>query len=137
MGIQVMWDDERKWAVRYVFAPKWSWDDLKNAFGDAHALMDTVDYPVQTILDLTQTNSLPEYAITQIGKIGLSDLAHKNQSRLTVLVGMSAFVRAIISAAGKVFKPLNEHNDLRFVRTLEEARKLVESQKADEASKPT
>jgi hypothetical protein len=48
MGIQVMWDDERKWAVRYVFTSKWSWDDLKNAFRDVHALMDTVDYPVHT-----------------------------------------------------------------------------------------
>jgi hypothetical protein len=137
MGIQVMWDDERKWAVRYVFAPKWSWEDLKNAFRDVHMLMDTVDYPVHSILDMTQTNALPEHAITQIGKIGLSDMAHKNQSRLMVLVGMSAFVRAIISAAGKVFKPLNEHNDLRFVKTLEEARKLVEGQKAGETSNPT
>lgn len=137
MGIQVMWDDERKWAVRYVFAPKWSWDDLKNAFGDVRALMDTVDYPVHTILDLSHTSSLPEHAITQIGRIGLSDMAHRNQSRLVVLVGMSVFGRAIISAAGKVFKPLNEYNDLRFVKTLEEARKLVESQKAGETGNPT
>ncbi len=132
-----MWDDERKWAVRYVFAPKWSWDDLKNAFGEAYALMDTVEYPVHSILDLTQTHTLPEHAITQIGKFGLSDMAHKNQSRLIVLVGINAFVRALISAAGKIFKPLNEHNDLRFVNTLGEAQKIVESQKAEETSKRT
>lgn len=137
MGIQVMWDDERKWAVQYVFAPKWSWEDLKSAFAEAHALLDTVDYPVHTILDMRKTSSLPEHAITQIGKIGVNDPIHRNDSRMIVLVGVSAFVRAIISAAGKVFKPLSEQNDLRFVKTLEEAQKIVESQKAEEMSKPT
>lgn len=132
MGIRVMWDDDRKLALRYEFEEKWTWEDLKAAFAESHQLLATIDHQASTILDMRNTNMLPANAITRIGRLGIDEPGHPNHSRVTVIVGMTALAKGILSLATRTFKRLGENNDFHFVATLAEARTVIERERKSE-----
>jgi len=125
-----MWDDAEHTAVRYVFDGSWTWDDLKRAFDETHRLMDTVDYKVGSILDMNQSKTLPEHAISGIRRIGIDEAGHPNHSRMTVFIGLGSFAKQVLSITARTFKSLQQSNDFRFVNTLEEARALIRKERA-------
>lgn len=130
MGIQVVWENDEHTVLRYVIEDPWSWDDLGNAFRQMHAMMDTVDHKVHSIMDMRKTRNIPTNAFTQIKRAGVNDPGHPNHSRLTVFVGASLFAKALLSVIGRTYRTLNEYNDFRFVETVEQAHALLQKERA-------
>lgn len=130
MGIEVVWDDDEHTMVRYIMEDPWTWDDLGNAFRQTHAMMDTVEHKVHSIMDMRKTRNIPSHAFTRIKQAGVNDPGHPNHSRLTVFVGASLFAKALLSVIGRTYRGLNDYNDFRFVETLEQAYTLLEKERA-------
>ena len=97
-----------------------------------HAMMDTVDHKVHSIMDMRKTRNIPTNAFTQIKRAGVNDPGHPNHSRFTVFVGASLFAKALLSVIGRTYRTLNEYNDFRFVETVEQAHVLIDRERAKE-----
>ena len=125
MTIEVNWDSEKHTIVRYVFQKGWSWDEVDPAFKAAAALMDTVDYKVDVIMDFSLSSLLvPKGAFTHAQR-ALSNPRHRNIAT-TVVVG-SRFVQAITDLARKVARRSADEWELMFTTTLAEAYNVLES----------
>src|SRR3990172_4939284 len=125
MTIEVNWDSEKHTIVRYVFQKGWSWDEVDPAFKAAAALMDTVDYKVDVIMDFSPSSLLvPKGAFTHAQR-ALSNPRHPNIAT-TVVVG-SRFVQAITDLARKVARKSANDWDLLFTITLAEAYNALEN----------
>ena len=119
MNIEIVWDNEAKSILRYIYGRSWTWTDFNAAAKTAYAMLDTVDHKVSVIMDFQNANIIPQGAITQVQR-AFSTPRHKNIST-TVIVGSSA--NTFLQAIAGVGRKLSRANDwqLTFVSTLPEA----------------
>ena len=120
MGIQVIWDNEEKTMLRYIFDVRWSWDDFYGAKVEAYSLLDTVHHKVGVIFDTPAKVVLPSHLITH-SKSAISK-THANTSVVAIVVP-NTYARTMLAMVMKLSKKAAE--TLRLVSTLDEARTLV------------
>lgn len=132
MNIDVMWDNETKTIIRYLFKNGWNWDDYFAAIKAAGELLDTVDHKVDIVMDFHSANMIPQGAITQVQR-AFSHPRHPNIA-LTIFVGANAFIRAIEGIGRKLAPSAAQKWDLAFAATLEEAYRISESHRGQETT---
>jgi len=66
MGIQVVWDDEAKRVIRYIFDERWSWEEFFAAKKDAYNRIATVHHKVGIIMDAPPNMALPPNVLTNV-----------------------------------------------------------------------
>lgn len=125
MNIELVWDNDGKTILRYIYGRNWTWADFNTAAKDAYNLLDTVDHKVSIIMDFQNANIIPQGAITQVQR-AFSTPRHDN-ILTTVIVGSSA--NTFLQAIAGVGRKLTRSNDwqLTFVTNLPEAYALVAS----------
>ena len=72
MNIEVVWDNEEKTIVRYVFEPTWTWDQFYAAREIAREMFATVPHKVGVIMDAPQDVLIPAKILVQ-GRKALKD----------------------------------------------------------------
>ncbi len=119
MNIEVVWDNDQKTILRYIYGKSWTWADFNTAAKVAYDMLDTVDHKVSVIMDFQNANIIPQGAITQVQR-AFSTPRHANIST-TLIVGSSA--NTFLQAIAGVGRKLSRSNDwqLTFVSTLPEA----------------
>lgn len=123
MNIEVLWDDEAKTAIRYVYKEAWDWNDYYAAINAADQLLDCVSYQVAAIHDFRSASMLPKGAITHMQK-GFAAKRHRNLGML-VFVGANMFIQSIERVGRKLAPSMANKWDIRFARSLEEAREIA------------
>ena len=126
MGIQVVWDNDEKTIIRYVFDVRWTWDDFYAARTDAYNLIDTVQHKIGVIFDAPPNVTLPPNMITH-SRSAISK-THENTHVVVVVVG-NTYVRAMLTMVRKLSKKAAEK--LELAPTLDEARALVRERLAE------
>lgn len=120
MSINVRWDDEDYRALLYEFPEHWTWEDFYNVKVQADELLDTVDYNVVLIFDMTTTRSVPAGVLAQAR--WLISRAHP-LGKPIVLVGTNLIIQAMLNLVNKF--NLSAGDLLKAVATVEEARDYV------------
>jgi len=134
MNINVVWDDEAKTILRYVYEKNWNWTDFHTAAKQAYEMLDTVDHTVNVIMDFQNASLIPQGAITQVQR-AFSTPRHRNIGT-TVIVGAAArtFLQAIAGVGRKLSRSGADNWSLNFVATLPEAYALLQQQSQQNSS---
>lgn len=133
MPIRVIWDNEEKTVIQYLYEGRWTWDDFYKALNQARAMIDTVNHKVDFIVNIKSSSILPENALSRGQSIGSSP--HPNQG-VTIVVGANSFMQSMYNIFSKVYGKAAGNLKISFVATPEEAQaKLKERRAAEEAQK--
>ena len=129
MSIQVVWDNDEKTIIRYTYQGQWTWDELAAVLEEAYALLDTVDHPVDFIIDLRQSVLLPKDALRHGERV--AQAVHPNEGR-SVVVGANMLVSRLADVFYKIYRRTSKQ--FRFVATLDEAYALLSNDTANSDS---
>ncbi|MBZ0279156.1 MAG: shikimate dehydrogenase [Anaerolineae bacterium] len=132
MGIRVDWDSQDKAIITYSFEGYWTWPHMHEAVRQVYALMATVNYTVDVIVDLTESSFVPSEAIANARQLAVSVKPHTNYSGTTVYVGMNTLARTLLNAVSQIYYQMNQYHNFVFVRNLAEAYKVIEDQRKKE-----
>lgn len=98
MAIKVSWYNNQQ-ALLYTFPTEWTWEDLENVQDDANRLLDSLNYSVPIICDMTQSKGAP------LGALGQSKArirrVHPNTTTL-VIVGANPIITALLHVVNKL-----------------------------------
>lgn len=97
MSITVNWYDEKHTAVVNKLVGSWTWDELFRAIDQTAALMDTVDYPVNIVLDMRQTQHVPTLLPSALRKVANAPTMNHRNSGAFIFVGAKAFIKSMFS----------------------------------------
>lgn len=120
MGVQVMWDNDEKTIVRYIFEEHYSWDEFATTAQQHLEMMTTTDAPIGVILEYPKNMRPPLYALS-IGKEYISRRDPRNY--LIVVATTSPLLQGLIGLF-KRFYP-NDGEYIVIVSSVEEARRLL------------
>ncbi|MCC6612656.1 MAG: hypothetical protein IT320_04200 [Anaerolineae bacterium] len=123
-SVHVDWDDEDHQILRYVFEPRWDWEDFFKAVAEARAMMDSAPGNVGVIFDAADAPNInvPQNALTNF-RNALKRAHDKN--KLMVVVLNSAFARIVISSVKKLGG--DRASSLQFAPTVDDARRMIEN----------
>lgn len=127
MPISVAWDNEEKTVVRFVYEGKWTWEAFYEKIDEANKLMDTVDKPCVSIIDMRQSNFLPRGAAVHIRNVIRKSMSHNN-SGISVFLEANVIVEAMIEVLKKSYPDILDNTEWLYAKTLEEARKIAQEQ---------
>lgn len=130
MTITVGWDNAEKTTLRYNLEGRWDWNSFYAALKQADALMDTVMHEVDIIVDISQSQHIPEGMISHIGSLGRK--VHRNAG-LTTLVGTNRFVVTLFDLFRKIRPQMSDN--VRIVPSLEEARSILATKQSQISGK--
>ena len=109
MSVHVEWWDDDKRIILYEFSGKWTWEEFYPAYHESIQMMDSVDYKVNFIMDLLQSQHIPPGALHHIKRA--ADFNHPNMG-LAVYVGINPLIQAMekmspdpIATPGHAFDP--------------------------------
>jgi len=128
VNISVVWDNDEKTILRYVYGKNWNWADFHSAAKEAYQMLDAVDHKVNVIMDFQNAQLIPQGAITNVQR-AFSTQRHPNIN-MTVIVGASAnnFLQAIAGIGRTLTRSKSNDWQLSFVATLPEAYALLNQQ---------
>ena len=128
MNISVVWDNEEKTILRYIYGKNWNWNDFHSAAKEAYQMLDAVSHKVNIIMDFQNAQLVPQGAITNVQR-AFSTRRHSNINT-TVIVGASAnnFLQAIAGIGRTLTRSSSNDWQLSFVATLPEAYALLDQQ---------
>jgi hypothetical protein len=123
MPITTDWDNPEKTIIRYHYGGKWNLTEFYAAFETAHKMIDTVNHQVHLIIDVRNSNILPNGVLSQ-GRTAANRAKHPNQG-IIVIVGASGLIRGMFDVFKKLYGRNVDINSYKFASSLEEAHKIL------------
>lgn len=117
-SIHVKWHDLDQKVITAKMDNGWTWEEMYLAVGRIEALLDSVDYPVCTIFDLTDTEQIPPHALRNLKKLNKS--AHPNQGKVAV-IGSNLLAESLINIFIRVYDKLAKGADAKLFKTITDA----------------
>jgi hypothetical protein len=127
MGVTVIWDDEKQTTQRYIYEGLWTWDEAHEALVEGQQQLDSVDYPVDSIVDMSDTKFIPSGAMVHLKRIFALGGAHPNFSGLTVFYKAEGYVKAMHQMVAEVYPDAAKNIEFLFASSLEEARDILKA----------
>lgn len=122
-AIPVIWHNTAQTIIRYHFPKAWSWDDIYSAIDKAVVLLDSVQHRVCLVLDLTESERVPNLNVIGLQRIANAPTAKHPNAGIFVMVGMRPVVRAIADVFFRLYPAAGKQ--YRTAATLEEAITLI------------
>jgi hypothetical protein len=125
MTINVMWDDGDKTILIWTFIGRWTWDEFDAAVSETTATLTAGAPQVAIIADVTRSALIPADVLRHIRDhyvIGTPQLY------LYIVVGADSFIELLWNTFTNLILP---HLNMRFVRTLDDAREYIRSHSPD------
>lgn len=122
MPIIIEWDNPEKTIVRMTMMGIWTWDDAYHGADKGYAMLESVDYEVGIIIDLTQSHHIPDHAITNAQ--AMIKRRHP-RTGLTVFVRASTFFTSMWNIFNRVYAALARKQNSVFANSLDEAREIL------------
>jgi hypothetical protein len=117
MGIEVVWENEEKTIVRWIFSGDFNWGDYDEGSRRLEEMIANVNHNFATIFDLSQMTALPKYAVSQYPKL-IRDVPARQET--LVIISLNRLVRSL----GRIFTRVYRMN-IHFVLSLEDALALI------------
>jgi hypothetical protein len=125
MPITVSWHDASKTIVHLSYLKPWNWPEFETAIVEANALMDTVDHPVDMIVQMH--DGLPR-EISPARFRTIFQHFHRN-IRSTALLGANDLIRVTITAFMRVLG--QDHREFFFAASIDDALKRFDKNKVE------
>jgi hypothetical protein len=135
MGITIGWDNEEKSVMRFEYHGIWSWEEFYKNIEEANQMMDTVNHPVVSIIDMRDSPYLPPNAAVHIRNVIRMSMSHNN-SGISVFLKATRIIEAMIEVLRQVYPDILEQTEWLYCDTLEEAREIAQ-RKVIELHSPT
>ena len=120
--------NKEKRIIIFTIAQKWKWQDMFDAIEQCHDMMDTVDYPVRTVFNVSHTMGWPPNPLANMRKA--SRYEHPRSSTVAI-VGIGRLLQSIIELFQRLYRFTNP-NGVFFFTTEEEAIAFLEQQISEE-----
>lgn len=123
MPISVRWDNEGKSCIYYEIVGRWTWDEFNAVYEDVYAMLDTVSHTVDAIVDLRESQLLPQNTLTEVRRLTFQQ--HENGG-ITVFItdnGLAHTLFMILTGVLRQAKTI-----FRIARTVDEAYSIVDSE---------
>ena len=121
MPVKVVWDDDAKTIQRYIYEGRWTWDELYAALNEGQRMLDSVDHPVDGIVDLQGKSYVPSNALVNLKRVMELMSAHRNVSDITVFLRAEAFVKALTEMLRKLYPAASNPIQFNYAATLDDA----------------
>jgi len=118
MGITVTWDDPQQSTLLVTYDRFWNWVEFDRAVKDVFTRIENADHTIHLIFDVTQSPFPPDGAMWRFKRV--ASIKHANTGQI-VFVGSNLFLQSMANAVLKLVKK----HDFIFIRTLDDARKLL------------
>lgn len=99
MAIETQWLNRQQSAVLITFDGRWTWEIFYQAIEQAMSLFDTLTQPVPLIIDLTNSEAMPNNSIAHIRNA--QGIKHEQMEKV-IFVGMSTFMQMIGNLASRL-----------------------------------
>ncbi len=120
MGVQVVWDNDERTIVRYIFDKHWQWDDFFAAVETSLAMIDSVPNHVGTIFETALGMTIPKDVITHARKI----ISRRHERTvIIVIVAPGLYLRTLMQIATKLSHEIAQR--VQAVTTIDEAREII------------
>ena len=120
MSARSYWHDDRKTILHQVYEGRCVAADFHTCINDAYQMVNTVNHPVDIIVDMTKATFIGTSFLSAQGN---SEAKAQDNQRMAVLVGAPPFIRALVNI-GKKVAPKTTKN-IHFAKTIEEALILI------------
>jgi hypothetical protein len=127
MPIQAVWDNEQHTIIRYVIEGQWTWEDMNAAIATSNAWLDEVDHKIDFIHDMSQSEGIPNGALTHLKRyIGKE---HPNTGRSVVIGPQKSVTNSVARGLLDMIQKLYKRDwGFMFAESLDDARmRLAES----------
>ena len=122
MSIQVDWHNDIQTAITICYQQPWDWAEFEAAREQLLILLDSLQHPVDLILDVRKAGPPPEGAILRFRKTLQTD--HPN-TRQVIFVGEQYLITSFLDIIFHIYGRFLPESRLRFVNSLEEAELLI------------
>lgn len=129
MAVEFDWDNEAQTILRFTAVTPWNWNDFHKTMRRATFWLDSVNHPVEMMLDFRQTTKLPAGALGHIRSLGTA--IHPNSSNRLVIIGLDESVAGSLGGDDRTYQ--DAIRLIRFVDTDDEARAIIAAWQAEEA----
>ena len=127
MPVEFDWGDEAQTWLRFTPTTPWNWTDFHRAMRRATFWLDSVDHPVEILIDLRQSARLPAGALGHIRSLGVA--IHPNSRNRAVIIGLDESVAGPLGGADRTYRDATRL--LRFVETDDEAQAVIAAWRAE------
>lgn len=124
MGVIMNFDQDRRDVIRFDFSGKWTWQELLESIAEAVRLGDA-NSRNDVIVNLENANYIPSGALGQLRSISRTTPMNGG---LYVIVGLNSVTSAVIDVFRRIY---TEGRSWRVVRTVDDARTLIEKDRAE------
>jgi hypothetical protein len=125
MGVRVVWHNDKKTIIRYIYENRWSWEDLYTARLEVKAMLESVPHKVGIIVDVRNSSILPSGTLARAKYIASSSPTLHHNEGVTVILGASGLVRSIYDVMRKIYPYTMRERKYYFASTLEEAYSIL------------
>jgi hypothetical protein len=131
MAITIIWDNSEHSIIRMTFPATWTWKQMDATVAEACLMMDTVQHQVDVIIDIKNTNLIPDNAFWRFHK--LTQIKHHNRGSV-ILVSGNGFVRTMTETVRRLADDLFEGNMFVLTASIEDARATLFKKRLQVAS---
>jgi hypothetical protein len=124
MGIRVEWFDPAKQSIYFCFEGTYTWDELFASIEEATGLLNTVDYRVNMVVDVTQSMHIPPVSPTKLQKVAQAATMNPDLIRTGIVIGAIPYMQTMFDLYRRLYP--RSAAKFQFVRTMTEARMLLE-----------
>lgn len=128
MPITIAWDNDDKAVLRLTATGRWNWNDFHKNMRVATFWLDTVDHPVEIVVDLSQSDKLPAGALGHIRSLGTQ--IHPNGRARLLIIGLDESVTGPLGGKHNTYQ--DSTRLIRFVDTEDEAQAVLREWLADD-----
>lgn len=126
MPIEIAWYDSEKTIIFARFCGDWTWEDYSNAAAEILELSHDIEYRIDQLIDMRESGHVPQGpALVFMNRT--YKLAKFKKSGITVLVGASAILHALVTALAMTDR---QRPPRYFVQSLEDGLSLIKTDRA-------
>jgi hypothetical protein len=123
MPINVIWKDESKTVLLFIYEGQWALSDFYDITQKGNEMLDEVTYPVNMLLDIRGSKMLPNGFINAISNV--SRRSHPNTG-IMVMVGINVFARTFIGWYRKVYPTKAGEKTIYYAGSYDEAQAIID-----------
>ena len=123
MPINVMWKNEEKTMLGFMYEGKWDLNDFYQANQQGNSMLDSVNYPVALVMDVQGSRMIPNGFIAALSNT--SKKIHPNAG-IVVMVGVNVFARAFVDIFRKIYPQKDGEKTIHFTANYTEVQALMD-----------
>ncbi len=96
MSVTVQWANPEQTILHFEYTGKWTWAEVFPALHESQQMMNQVNHPVASIVDLTDGKQLPLDSMKYLDKVVEARAEHANDSGITIFLNAQVLTKAML-----------------------------------------